>query len=166
MIKFSMKHILEQSPYELILSEGSFMFQTDFGIHYVVSFNKEDIVLGGCVTYQLIIRKIEEIRSRHDPKVEATILAIIREFFRSNLEVMLYLCDTSDGREESRNRLFLTWFDRYIEKDRFTICKAHAEVENEGLFLCIIVDNRNPKLRAITEDFKEKAAMLTEEKPE
>lgn len=108
MIYFSLKRILEHAPYDLVLSGSDFMFQTDLGIHYIVSFSREDIVLGGCNTYQLIIRKIEEARSPHDPKVEATILAIIKEFFRSNLEVMLYLCDTSDGREESRNRLFIT----------------------------------------------------------
>lgn len=165
MIRFSLKHILENAPYDLLLSDNNFMFKTDLGIHYMVSFNKEDIMFGECGTYQLIIRKIEETRSRHDPKVEVTILAIVNEFFRSNQEVMLYLCDTSDGRERSRNRLFLNWFDRYVEKNRFTICKAHAEVEGEGLFLCIIVDNQHPKLKAITKDFEEKAAMLTEGKP-
>lgn len=165
MIKFSLKHILAYSPYELDLSGDEFMFQTDLGIHYSISFSKEDIVLGGCDTYQLIIRKIEEVKSQHDPKVEATILSIIREFFRSNLEVMLYLCDTSDGREETRNRLFLSWFERYAQNNQFTICKAHTEIEGEGLFFCIIVENRNPKLKAITEDFEDKAAMLTGEKP-
>ena len=165
MIKFSLKHILEHSPYELALSGDEFMFQTDLGIHYSISFSKEDIVLGGCVTYQLIIRKIEEVKSQHDSKVEATILSIIREFFRSNLEVMLYLCDTSDGREETRNRLFLSWFERYAQNNQFTICKAHTKIEGEGLFFCIVVENRNPKLKAITEDFKDKAAMLTGEKP-
>ncbi len=122
-------------------------------------------MLGGCDTYQLIIRKIEEVKSQHDPKVEATILSIIREFFRSNLEVMLYLCDTSDGREETRNRLFLSWFERYAKNNQFTICKAHTEIEGEGLFFCIVVENRNPKLKAITEDFEDKAAMLTGAKP-
>lgn len=115
--------------------------------------------------YQLIIRKIEEVKSQHDSKVEATILSIIREFFRSNLEVMLYLCDTSDGREETRNRLFLSWFERYAQNNQFTICKAHTKIEGEGLFFCIVVENRNPKLKAITEDFEDKAAMLTGEKP-
>lgn len=165
MIKFSLKRILENAPYELVLVGDEFTFQTDFHIHYSVSFNKEDIVLGGCDTYQLIIRKIEERRSQFDPKVEATILAIINEFFQSNSEVMLYLCDTSDGREESRNRLFLTWFDRYAERNRFTICSAHAKIENETLFLCIVIDNRNPRLQAIKEDFEEKAAILTDGKP-
>ena len=97
--------------------------------------------------------------------MEATILAIVDEFFRSNLEVLLYMCDTSDGREESRHRLFLTWFEHYAEKQRFTICQAHAEIEGEGLFFCIVVDNRNPHLEAITTDFTESAALLTEGKP-
>lgn len=166
MIKFSLKHILEESPYELVLSGEEFMFKTDFGVHYSISFSKEDIVLGDCATYQLIIRKIEEVRSQHDPKVEATILSIIKEFFRSNLEVMLYMCDTSDGREESRNRLFLSWFEKYANKGQFTICKAHTTIEGEGMFFCIVVENRNPKLKDITEDFAEKAAMLTGEKPQ
>ena len=165
MIKFSLQHIAEHAPYDLLLAGNDFMFQTDLGIHYSVSFNKEDIVLGGCDTYQIIIRKIEEARSRHDPKVEATILAIIDEFFRSNQEVLLYMCDTSDGREESRNRLFLTWFERYAGKHRFTIRQAHARIEGEGLFFCIVVDNRNPHLKAITADFEENAMLLAENKP-
>lgn len=48
---------------------------------------------------------------------------------------------------------------------RITICQAHAEVEGEGLFLCIVIDNRNPRLQAITTDFTESAALLTEGKP-
>ena len=165
MTKFSLRHIAERAPYELLLSENDFTFQTDLGIRYSVSFNKEDIVLGGCDTYQIIIRKIEEIKSRYDPKVEATILAIIDEFFRSNLKVLLYMCDTSDGREESRNRLFLNWFERHAEKNRFTICQAHAEIEGEKLFFCIVIDNRNPHLKAIITDFEKNAALLTENKP-
>ena len=63
MIRFSLKRILENAPYDLTLSDNNFVFQTDLGIHYMVSFIKEDIVLGGCATYQLIIRKIEEEKS-------------------------------------------------------------------------------------------------------
>ena len=163
MIKFSLKRLLEHAPYEIVLSGNDFLFRTDFGIHYSISFNKEDIVLGGCDTYQFIIRKIEEAKSSHDSKVEATILAIVNEFFQSNHEILLYLCDTSDGREVPRNRLFLSWFDRY--KNRFTICQAHAKVEDEDLYLCIVIDNRHPKLQEIKLDFESKAALLTEGKP-
>lgn len=165
MIRFSLVHLQAESPYALTLVGDSFMFLTDFGIHYSVSFSKEDIVLGGCVTYQFVIRKIDEVRSQHDPKVEKTIFAILDEFFRSNLEIMLYMCDTSDGREGSRNRLFLAWFERYAEKGRFTIRTASTNIEGQGFFIGIVVENRNPKLKEITEDFDMKAEMLTSNKP-
>ena len=51
MIDFSLKHILENSPYDITLTDVGFVFQTDLGIHYRVSFDKESMVLGGCDTY-------------------------------------------------------------------------------------------------------------------
>ena len=42
MIRFSLTRLQQQAPYELILSGDSFMFQTDLGIHYSISFMKED----------------------------------------------------------------------------------------------------------------------------
>lgn len=101
------------------------------------------------------------VRAPHDPKIEATVLAIIEEFFRSNQHVLLYICDTSDGKESSRSRLFLRWFERHASPDRFTICTANARVEDETVYVAIIVDNRNPKLQAITDDFKQTAEVLT-----
>jgi len=160
MIDFSLKHILQESPYDITLSEVGFIFQTDAGIHYRVSFDEEDIILGGCKTYQLILQNVEHTRAPHDPKIEETVLAIINEFFRSNQHVLLYVCDTSDGKERGRNRLFLRWFEKHAKPDAFTICNAHATIEDETVFIAIIVDNRNPKLHAITDDFRATAETL------
>lgn len=165
MIDFSLQHILQNSPYDITLSEAGFIFLTDNGIHYRVSFDEEDIVLGGCKTYQLILQKVEHARAPHDPKIEETVLAIINEFFRSNQHVLLYVCDTSDGKEGGRNRLFLRWFERHANPGRFSICTAHTKVEGEMVYIAIIVDNRNPHLQAITYDFNETAKTLTN-KPE
>ncbi len=49
--------------------------------------------------------------------------------------------------------------------NRFTICTANARVEDEMVYIAIIVDNSNPNLQAITADFKETADALTN-KPE
>lgn len=59
MIKFSLSRIQQESPYEIIFSEGDFTFVTDLGIHYSISFT-EEMPLGGCDTYQFIIRKIDD----------------------------------------------------------------------------------------------------------
>lgn len=165
MIDFSLQHILQNAPYDITLSEVGFIFQTDAGIHYRVSFDEEEIVLGGCKTYQFILYKVENVRAPHDPKIETTVLAIINEFFRSNQHVLLYVCDTSDGKESGRNRLFLRWFERNAAPDQFTIRTASAKVEDETVYIAIIVDNSNPKLQAITDDFDATAEALTN-KPE
>jgi hypothetical protein len=164
MIDFSLNRILEDSPYGITLSGTGFIFKTDYGIHYRVSFDKEDIILGNCETYQLILQNVENVRMPHDPKVELTVLAIIYEFFRSNQHVLLYICDTSDGKESSRNRLFLYWFEKHAEPNRFTICTAHAQIEDEVVYAAIIVDNRNPRVNEITADF-EKTSSLLADKP-
>ena len=165
MIEFSLQHILQNAPYDITLSEVGFIFQTDNGVHYRVSFDEEDIVLGGCKTYQFILQNVEHARAPHDPKIDSTMLAIIDEFFRSNQHVLLYVCDTSDGKEGGRNRLFLRWFERHSTPERFTICTANAKVEDEMVYIAIIVDNSNPNLKAITDDFNETAEALTN-KPE
>ena len=120
--------------------------------------------MGNCETYQLILQNVENVRMPHDPKVELTVLAIIYEFFRSNQHVLLYICDTSDGKESSRNRLFLYWFEKHAEPNRFTICTAHAQIEDEVVYAAIIVDNRNPRVNEITADF-EKTSSLLADKP-
>ena len=75
---------------------------------------------------------------------------------------LLYICDTSDGKEDGRNRLFLRWFDKHAAPGRFTICTARAKIENEMVYAAIIVENRNPKLKEITADFKKTADLLTD----
>ena len=161
MIEFSLQHILQRSPYDITLSEDDFIFETDNGIHYRISFDEEDIEFGSCKTYQFILQNVENAHAPHDPKIEATVLAIIDEFFRANQHVLLYICDTSDGKESGRNRLFLRWFERHAAPDRFTICTANAQVEDEIVYIAIIVDNSNPHLQSITADFKTAADALT-----
>ena len=165
MIHLSLDSINARSFYYVMLSpKGNYIFETERGIHYSISF-EEETSFGGCNTYQFIIDKIDKVRSPHDPEVEQTILVIIDEFFHSHLNVLLYICDTSDGREAKRNRLFLSWFDKHAEPNRFTIRTANTTVEGEGFYAAIIVENRNPLLEAVIADFEMTAQALTEGKP-
>ena len=148
----------------MISPQGGYIFETGRGIHYTISFEEESQV-GGCDTFQFIIEKRESVRSAHDPKVEKTILAILNQFFQEHLDVLLYMCDDSDGREANRNRLFLTWFKKNADPNRFTIRSASAVVEGKGFYAAIIVENRNPLLETIIADFEMTAQVLTEGKP-
>ena len=75
------------------------------------------------------------------------------------------MCDDSDGREANRNRLFLSWFKKNADAERFAIRAANATVEGKGFYAAIIVERRNPQLDAIIEDFEITAKALTEGKP-
>ncbi len=161
----SLDHINERSPYYVMLSpKDNYIFETERGIHYSISF-EEETPIGGCDSYQFIIEKIDKVRSSHDAKVESTILAILDEFFEAHLDVLLYMCDDSDGREANRNRLFLAWFRKHAAPERFTIRTASAIVEGKGFYAAIIVENRNPLLDNIIADFESTAQALTEGKP-
>ena len=98
-------------------------------------------------------------------KVEQAILAILDVFFREHLDVLLYMCDDSDGREANRNRLFLAWFKKHAAPNRFTIRTASAIVEGRGFYAAIIVENRNPLLETVIADFENTAQALTAGKP-
>lgn len=165
MMELSLSNINARSPYEVRYSpNGRFIFGTSLGIHYLISF-EDETPLGGCNTYQFVIRKMDNQPSPHDPKVEQTILAILDEFFAEHLDVLLYMCDDSDGREANRNRLFLAWFKKHAAPNRFTIRTANAIVEGRGFYAAIIVENRNPLLETIIADFESTAQALTEGKP-
>ena len=110
--------------------------------------------LGGCETYQLSISNQNKLHASYDPDVKNTTLVIVDEFFRENLDGLLYLCDTSDSREAARNRLFLRWFEESAEPERFTIKTASAVIEGQGIYAAIIVENRNPLAKAIVDDFE------------
>ncbi len=158
---FSLERINQRSPYEVKASKKGYMFETINGLHYEIRFFEERPI-GGCETYQFSFSKAEDTPTSHDPYVRFTLFAIIDEFFITNEDVMLYICDTSDRREAARNRLFIRWFRQSAEPNRFTIRSASATIEGQGFFAAIIVENRNSKLKDITADFEETAAVLSD----
>ena len=165
MINLSLQRINASSPYYITQeNDNGFHFKTDLGINYIIFFDEER-PYGECDTYQFIIQKLDNKPSPHDPKVEQTILAILNEFFEEHLDVLLYMCDDSDGREANRTRLFLVWFKKHAAPNRFTIRTANAIVEGKGFYAAIIVENRNPLLETIIADFESTAQALTEGKP-
>ena len=164
MIQFSLEQINRLAPYEVWQHNNDFRFCTDSGIHYTVSF-LDDNPIGGCEAYQFIIGKQESLHAAHDAKVRETILVILDNFFQQNLKVLLYICDTHDGREATRNRLFLSWFAEHAQKERFTIRTANAKLEQEVIYAAVIIENRNPLLEAILSDFDLTVRSLTD-KPE
>lgn len=162
MNQLSLQRINSRSPYRVVCSDkGDFLFATDKGINYSISFI-EEFPLGGCMSYQFCIHNDNHVHGSYDNKISTTIIVIIGEFFLQNLNVLLYLCDTSDNREEGRNRLFIRWFKEYADPRKYTIQSASATIEGQGFYSSIIVENRNPLLNAIKTDFVNSSNALRE----
>ena len=89
--------------------EDTLSFVTDNSAEIFISFEKDDILQSGLV-YQFGISNPKGTKSPRDSKVRNTILAIIEEFFDKNKAALLYICETGDGLQQMRSRLFQYWF--------------------------------------------------------
>lgn len=93
-------------PYSLLNNE--YTFTTDTGTVFKVAFSKVDyddppIFIPTLIREQCAIKP-------NDDRVRNTIVAIMREFVESRDCALLFVCDTSDGRQQNRFRLFSRWF--------------------------------------------------------
>lgn len=156
----SLEHINLTSPYKIEkLNDFVFVFHTKANVVYYISF-KEDMDIAGLISYQFIIERKTE-KQGYDSDVQGSVIAIINEFFAQNNDILLYICDTSDGRESIRNRLFIRWFKETDITRQFEIKTADAVVDGEGMFFAIIFKKDNPKYDDITNEFDEVSAYLT-----
>ncbi|MDD7258587.1 MAG: DUF6169 family protein [Prevotellaceae bacterium] len=103
--------------------------------------------------YQFIIVNENNTPSPNNPKLRETIFCIIEDFFKANSEILLYLCGTGDGKQASRNRLFVRWFREYAQKHLYYFDTVEMEAEGTENFAAIIVQKTNPELNEIVEAF-------------
>lgn len=117
-------------------------------------------------TYQFSIINGNNKNSPRDPKVRETIVAIVEDFFLENNEVMLYICETGDGRQSMRSRLFEYCFSQY--KEGWNVLMMSASIyDAEGVknYAAIIVRQDHPRLSDITREFTD-AVKLLNDKPQ
>ena len=164
MNELSLSDINGKSPYRVLKGEGcgSFRFFTDSGVQYAVDFIPDDLITEG-ESYQLIIANLNNRKSPCDLKVKDSVLIIIDEFFDKNQSTLLYICETGDGKQSMRNRLFEYWFNSYNRKMLFTLLTTSiVDEEGEVNFATLIVRNDNPKLPEIVAEFSESVRLLNQ----
>ena len=150
----SIEQINRISPYKVeIASDGnSLLFHTRYGLVYEVGF-VEDYTFFDKNTYQFFIVEKNGSRFLKDPLVKETVWAIIEVFFRENSNVLLYVCDTSDGRQASRDRLFDIWFYEYEKQEEYIHLTAKVESDSIYYFASVLLKITHPHLDEIKEAF-------------
>ena len=136
-----------------------FYFWSEHGIEYDISFVPNySIVPSGA--YEIGINNRGHQVSPRDPKFLQTLTAIIEEFFSSNNDVMLYLAETGDGKQQFRNRLFVIWFNTYQKRDQYILKTAEGKLEGQDNFMALISRVDNPNLPQAIEEFDETVSIL------
>ena len=97
--------------------------------------------------------------------LKATIFRIIEAFFAANPDILLYICETGDGRQAFRSRLFVRWFNNYAGRDAYVMQTAEVQEGKTRNFAALIVQKSNPRLKEILAEFDETISILTD-KPE
>jgi hypothetical protein len=75
---------------------------------------------------------------------------------------LLYICDTGDGKQALRSRLFIRWFNTYRNKDAYIVETAEVKEGNITNFAALIVQKSNPQLESIVSDFRETVKLFTD----
>jgi hypothetical protein len=144
-------------------SDYTFVFETKNDVVYQVDFNPDPDLLGAGVpfsgdVFELIIkvRASPVMKSLSlDRLIAPTIAAIVTEFYQiCHQAVVLYICDSSDGRQAARWRKFNDWF-AYFNQAEFVKHDLCLVDENDGVtyYNAVIIRNENPNQQAIADTF-------------
>lgn len=164
MIELDLTRVNELAPYKLELVHGQYLFETDFGIQYSVSFEPEPLE-NGLSAYWFNLSNRSGKASPGDRKIRATIIFIIEEFFRQNPDILLYMCDSANEQQAMRSRLFLRWFDAYGQQADYYSRTEMILDEDEENYIAIIVRRDHPRFQEIVDFFDEQVMMFRANKP-
>ena len=158
----NLENINRQAPYKVTVDTDFphlFYFHTDYEVDYEICIKSNDTFVPSGA-YALDIRNKCNQPSPGDPKFRQTLMAIVEEFFRLNNDVMLYVTETEDKKQASRNRLFVRCFNTYEHRDQYVIKTAEGKMNGQINFLAIISRKDNPNLSQAIAEFDETISFL------
>ena len=152
------------APYKVEFKSGEYVFETDYDIRYSVWF-EQDPVTEATPAYWFNLTNRSQKASPNDTKIRNTIIFIIEEFFRSNPDILLYMCDNADEQQAMRSRLFLRWFNAYGQQAEFYTRTEMIKDGNEENYIAIIIKRSHPRFVEIIDIFDKQIAMFRANKP-
>ena len=149
------------SPYKVWSDDGrDYYVETNRGQIFDIGF-MDDYSIWPTGAYQFTISNQSHQPSPLDQKLRETILLIIEAFFAANPDILLYICETGDGRQAFRSRLFIRWFNTYRKRDAYVMQTAEVQEGKTKNFAALIVQKSNPRLNEIIAEFDETISILT-----
>jgi hypothetical protein len=144
-----------QNPYKISTEDDDFVFATDVGLTYKITFQKhtafDDL---GYSSFEFGFYPVEDKTLNYDSRIEDTIVFAIREFFERNPDsILLYVCDSSDGKARHRNILFGRWFNKYALANIKRLNRKIFDSENDMIYYFAVMYDGNYIQPLILENF-------------
>jgi hypothetical protein len=154
-------YINRLAPYKVWTENGcDYLVETSYDLLFKIGF-MDDYSIWQSGAYQFYINNESHQPSPNDDKLKATIFRIIEAFFAANPDILLYICETGDGRQAFRSRLFIRWFNNYMGRDQYVMQTAEVQEGKTKNFAALIVQKSNPRLAEILAEFDETISILT-----
>jgi len=153
MINLSVNAINQRSPYKLEQTgDTTFMFETKHGVVYSVGF-MQDVSFFSEGVYQFYLINLSGKTIGGDDDISETVKVIIEEFFAQEEVVMLYICDTADGRQAARDRLFRAWFYSFEESKSYTLYTEGMTIDKVRYLSSVLLRRDHPMLIQVLNKF-------------
>jgi hypothetical protein len=152
-------------PYHLIEKEGtevSYTFETEHGVEYVIRYVysndyyfDESTNIGDTEILEFQFTPINKgLKIIKDVRVVETLASSMQKVLKTKKNAVLYICDSSDGKQAARSRLFDQWFKSYswemLEKHDGKIINPSTPASE---YVSIIVNKENPFLQDVVDAF-------------
>lgn len=149
-------------PYDVTIENDlNYSFITVGGIKYIAYFICCEMYAPALENTYMFNFEHEGDKRLPDPRIRETILSIIDSFFLSHKDSIMYVCDSLDGRELFRRRLFDLWFNDSL-KQRRHIERSDIYEKGEHYDLCasLFIHSSNPNKERVIESFISLKEML------
>lgn len=152
---------------------NSFVFVTKIGIAYEIKFKPSDYInlFDAEVSkyiFEFIIKVAINETGKNPPldvNVSETIAAIFQEFIlKHNNNIAIYICDSSDGRQELRQKKFNEWYDKYNDATFAKMNEVLFDSKGNRFLITMILQNKNPRRLEIIDAFLRLADENNDEK--
>lgn len=136
-------------------NENSYIFLTDYSIFYEIKFKNSDYLLDVIISddinnliFEFVIDVLENPNKSKVPldnKIGLTVAHIFNDFFiKNNNAISIYICDSSDAKQEIRMKKFDQWYYKYQDSTFLKIDEVLVDSKKKRYPISLILKNTNP----------------------
>jgi hypothetical protein len=143
-------------------NNNSYVFETSIGIVYEIKFKPSPYLLAETeeiskLIFEFVIEVAINETGKNPPldnAVSNTIAAIFKEFFDHNsYNICIYICDSSDNKQDIRRKKFDQWFYKYQNESFIKVDEILVDSQQNRYPISMIILKKNPYIKEIISAF-------------